>query len=119
MTKSRISIAFLAALMSACYVEGGTTTYVERDDAVVTLYNYTPYVMYTFYATPCNTSTWGRDMLVGDVVLPDEAVSVRLMKGCWDFMAEGGDTGYDVFWERYNVTILHDQSLSWEPIGGY
>ena len=70
------SFALLASLTaSACVV---------TDDSSLRVSNHSDFEIHEMYVTGVGTSTWGPNLLGGDVLLPDESVYVVLDCGTYD-----------------------------------
>lgn len=75
-----ITTALLACL-TACAVDNSTTS-----DSTFAVRNESDYEIHELYVTSVGSSTWGPNLLGGDVLLPDETIHLDIDCGTYDAM---------------------------------
>lgn len=71
-----LTIASFACLVSGCVIEGG--------DSSLHVENRSDFEIHEMYVTDINSASWGPNLLHGDVLLPDESMSIGLPCGTYD-----------------------------------
>src|SRR5690349_8178581 len=72
------SVVAALAFGTACGDDGGTI------DATLTVVNESDFVIEEIYLTDVGSSVWGRNLLAGDVLLPDESLTLGVDCGLYD-----------------------------------
>jgi len=88
MLTTRLASALAASLalsFTACGGGGGGTVIIEDSpDAALVVDNQSDFVIEELYLTDVNSSSWGPNLLFGDVLLPDETVTLSVDCGFYD-----------------------------------
>jgi len=73
-------------LIVGCLVIVGIASVVvaQDHDSSITIVNRSEFAIHHLQMTPSDSSRWGRDMLGGDVLLPDEEVTILVACGTYD-----------------------------------
>ncbi len=79
----RALVLVAGLLVSGCiYSEGPAPV----SDATITVENFSSYVITEIRVTPVRSSSWGPNLLYGDVLYPNEQITVRVACGTWDVL---------------------------------
>ncbi|MBA3458364.1 MAG: hypothetical protein H0T46_00260 [Deltaproteobacteria bacterium] len=89
MLTNRLAVAALAATLSlsaAACGGGGSGTVIIDDvpDSSLVVDNQSDFAIVELYLTPVNSGTWGANLLRGDVLLPDENLTLGVDCGFYD-----------------------------------
>lgn len=90
MLTNRLVVAALAATLSlsvaACGGGGGSGTVIIDDvpDSSLVVDNQSDFAIVELYLTPANNGSWGPNLLRGDILLPDENLTLGVDCGFYD-----------------------------------
>ena len=79
---SLLSATLLAASLAACSASGSATTTIEDSSLVID--NQSSFVIEEVYLTGIGNSSWGPNRLGGDVLYPDETLTLGVNCGTYD-----------------------------------
>ena len=87
MLTTRLASAFAASFalsLAACGGGSGTVIIEDSPDAALVVDNQSDFLIEELYLTDVNSSSWGPNLLFGDVLLPDETITLSVDCGFYD-----------------------------------
>jgi hypothetical protein len=82
MRGSVLLAGLLGVVVSGCIYTGPAPS----SDATITIDNASSYVLTEVRVTHVRSSSWGPNLLGGDVLYPNEQITVRVACGTWDVL---------------------------------
>lgn len=82
------------ALAFVCVFALGTAAGCVAEDSTLTIDNASSYALHSLHIVPIDAFDWGPDLLGGDVLLPDESITIGLDCDTYDALVsdDGGAT---------------------------
>lgn len=87
MLTTRLASLFAASLalsLAACGGGGGTVVVDDSPDSSLVVDNQSDFAIEELYLTSVNSGSWGPNLLRGDVLLPDETITLGVDCGYYD-----------------------------------
>ncbi|WP_428269784.1 hypothetical protein [Haliangium sp.] len=76
----------ILAVLALSIFSQGCIIVSDDGDSTLTIYNDSSYVLDEIYVSPVGAATWGRDLTGGDILYPDESLTVSLDCDYYDVM---------------------------------
>jgi len=110
LTTRLLASALLASALSlaACGGGGGTVVVEDSPDAALVVDNQSDFVIEELYLTDVNSSSWGPNLLFGDILLPDETITLGVDCGFYDALLVDED-GVDC--ELFDLDLCLDSAV--------